>query len=733
MPDETQQNPTSTDAPAGTPLQAPRPHQRELVREFHGRTFVDHYEWMRDKDSPEVREHLESENAWTKHRTQHLQPLADRLFDEVKSRVQETDMSLPTRSGDWWYYSRTEEGKSYARMCRLPVASPKDWTPPEIDPQHPAEGEEVFLDCNELAEGEEFFSLGAASVTLDGTMLAFSVDNSGDERFTLRFKDLTTGEMLDDQIEDVFYGATWVGSMEVYYQRVDEAWRPHEVWRHRLGTPVEQDELIFREEDQKFWTGVGTTRSERFLLINSGTAVTSECYYLDLQDPDAELTSVLPREHGVEYGVVHAVIGGEDRWLVVHNANGVNSEIGYHPIGRINSLTEVTPLIAHRDDVRVEGVDAFSDHLVISLRENALETTYLMALDGSHADESLAAAGFGAPQLLDFDEDLVGVVALGDPEWDTPMVRVAVSSFTTPARVFDVEWNTGERHLRREQEVLPDPEGREFNPADYIATRDWVTAKDGVRIPISIIRRRDVDLSTPNPVLLYGYGSYESSMDPGFSYFRLSMLSRGVVYVIAHVRGGGEMGRSWYDDGKMLKKTNTFTDFIAVADHLIDAGTTTPQLMVAEGGSAGGLLMGAVANMAGDRFNGIQAVVPFVDPLTSILKPELPLTVGEWEEWGDPFHDPEVYDYMATYAPYENISADNTYPQILAVTSINDTRVLYVEPAKWVAKLREVAGADAMLKIDMSGGHGGVSGRYEKWRQSAFETAWELDRMGIDQ
>lgn len=729
---------TATNPIAAPPVAKQVPH----TRTFHGREFVDNYEWLREKDSPEVRQHLEAENAWTVQQTAHLKPLQDRLFEEVKARVQETDMSLPVRSGGWWYFSRTEEGKSYGTMCRVPIADKDDWTPPTIEPGTPAPGEETFLDCNALAEGKEFFSLGAASVTQDGTRLAYSVDETGSERFTLRVRDLTTGEDLEDEIEDVFYGATWVGRDTVYYQRVDEAWRPHEIWRHKIGEGVDKDELVYREDDERFWSGVATTRSERYLLIHTGSKVTGEVWYLDLEDPNAELTCVIPRESDVEYAVDHAVVGGQDLWLVLHNKTGANCELGYHPTGQIASWDDVQALVPHREDARLESVDVFSSHIVLEARENALETSYIMKLgDAATSTGDSSVPAFGEFERIEFSGELCGVGAVGNSEWESPVLRVAYTAFTTPPRIYEIDLETGEKILRKEQQVLADPDGREFDPTQYTSQRLWVTAEDGARIPVSLIHRTDVDVTQPNPVLLYGYGSYENCIDPGFSLFRLSMLDRGVVYAIAHVRGGGEMGRLWYDHGKGLEKRNTFTDFVAVADHLLREGMTTREQMVAEGGSAGGMLMGAVANMAGDRFAGIEAVVPFVDPLTSMLMPELPLTVTEWDEWGDPFHDPEVYDYMAGYAPYENVSADLTYPPILAVTSLNDTRVLYVEPAKWVAKLREVGadksgdGADnprdrVLLHIDMEAGHGGVSGRYAKWRQAAFETAWELDKMG---
>ncbi|WP_392452326.1 S9 family peptidase [Corynebacterium dentalis] len=693
-----------------------------FTRSFHGRDFADDYEWLRDKDNPDVRAYLNAENEYTAARTSHLKPVEDAVFNEVKARVQETDKSLPVRSGNYWYFTRTQEGKSYGQMCRIPVLDANAWVPPEIHQEYAADDEQVYFDANVEAEGHDFFSLGAASVTRDGSLLAYSVDTEGDERFLLKIRNLNTGEELPDEIAGVSYGATWVGNNALYYQRVDEAWRSHEVWKHTVGTSVDEDELIFREEDEHFWTGVGTTRSERYLMIFSGSKITSEVHFLDLEAEDAQPTMLLPRESGVEYGADHVVIDDADYWFIVHNKNGANSEVGYAPVGEVTSLDELTVLVPHREDVRVEGVDVFSDHLLVEVRENAVETLYYMKLE--------PAQGLGEFEKVEFSEDLVGVNAMGNLEWDSPVLRVGLSSFTHPPQIFDISLETGERVLRKQQEVLPAPDGTPFDADSYRAQRLWVTARDGVDVPVSLIHHADVDLTQTNPVMLYGYGAYEASMDPGFSLFRLSMLDRGVVYAIAHIRGGGEMGRAWYDTGKGLHKRNTITDFIDVADYLIEQGMTTPQQMVAEGGSAGGILMGAIANEAGDRFAGIEAIVPFVDPLTTMLKPELPLTVTEWDEWGNPYADPEVYDYMASYAPYDNISADNTYPPILAICGLNDTRVLYVEPAKWTAKLREVAGADVLLKTDMTSGHGGVSGRYEAWRQSAFETAWELDRMG---
>lgn len=700
------------------PPVAPR---HPVTRSFHGREFVDEYEWLRDKESQETLDYLNAENEYTKARTSHLEKLAENIYTEIKSRVKQTDMSVPVRSGDWWYYGRTEEGKDYGYSCRLPVAATDDpWIPPTIPETGRPEGEQIVLDLNELAEGHEFFSLGASSVTTSGRYLAYSVDTTGDERFDLYIKDLETGELLDDRLEGVFYGATWAGEEYLFYQRVDDAWRPDTVWRHKVGTPASEDVLVFREDDERYFTGIGSTRSERWLIIESASKITSETRVLDLDNPTGEFEVLWEREPGVEYSVDHAVVGGTDRWVVTHNATGPNFAVGECAADALVPLRELNELIAHRDDVRIEGIDTFRDQIIAAYRRGAIGRLAVMVLPSE---------GYGEFEELEFDEELYTAGSLGNPEWDAPVIRISYGSFTTPARLYDYRVATGEYTLLKEQEVLGG-----YDRDEYTAHRLWATAPDGEKIPVSVVHRADLDTDRPQPMLLYGYGSYESSIDPGFSVARLSLMDRGLIFAVAHVRGGGEMGRRWYDDGKQLTKKNTFTDFIAVADDLIARGLTEPSKLVAEGGSAGGMLMGAVANLAGDRFAGIQAVVPFVDPLTSMLKPELPLTITEWDEWGDPFHDPEVYDYMASYAPYENVEAKN-YPDILAVTSLNDTRVLYVEPAKWIAKLRATAtGGEFLLKTEMSAGHGGVSGRYSKWRQTAFEYAWTVHKAaGVTQ
>lgn len=695
---------------------APIPHapKKPVVRTFHGRELIDNYEWLRDKENPETIEYLEAENAYTKAQTAHLDELTENIYTEIKGRVKETDMSVPVRSGDWWYYGRTEEGKSYGYSCRIPVAEGSDpWTPPVIPEEGRPEGEQIILDLNSLAEGHGFLSVGASSVTISGRYLAYSIDTEGDERFDLYVKDLETGEHLDDRLEGIFYGATWAGEEYIFYQRVDDAWRPDTVWRHKIDTPAEEDVLVYREEDERFTVGVGGTRSEKYLIIESASKITTESRVEEVDNPEGPFQLLWPREAGIEYGIDHAVVDGSDRWIVTHNATGPNFAVAECAVGDTTPLRELNELVPHREDVRIEGIDTYAKQMVLGYRRGAIGRIAIMCLD----------EGYGEFEELGFDEEIYSVGIGGNPEWDSPVLRMSFTSFTQPAQVLSYDVATGEKTVLKEQEVRGG-----YDSAEYTAYRLWTTAQDGTQIPVSVVHRADLDTSRPQPALLYGYGAYESSTDPGFSISRLSLMDRGMIFVVAHVRGGGEMGRGWYDDGKLLKKKNTFTDFIDVADDLVARGITTHEQLAAEGGSAGGMLVGAVANMAPEKFRAIQAVVPFVDSLTSMLMPELPLTITEWDEWGDPFHDPEVYDYMASYSGYENVEEQN-YPDILAVTSLNDTRVLYVEPAKWVAKLRDTAtGGEFLLKTEMSAGHGGVSGRYDRWRQTAFEYAWTLHK-----
>jgi oligopeptidase B len=701
----------------GTPI-PPVAKREETRREHHGDVFIDPYEWLRDKVNPDVIAYLEAENDYVDQTTSHLEPLRQQIFGEIKARTKETDLSVPTRQGDWWYYARTFEGKQYRVQCRCPITDSDDWDPPSLDESTEVAGEQILLDSNAEAEGHDFFALGAAMVSLDANLLAYSVDTVGDERYTLRFKDLRTGEKFPDEIADIAAGATWAAdNRTVYYLTLDAAHRPDKVWRYRLGSG-EPSELVYHEADERFWLGVGLTRSEAYVFIASGSSITSEFRYADSADSHAQFTVVLPRREGVEYSVEHARVGGQDRFLILHNDGAVNFTLTEAPI---SDPTQQRTLVPHRDDVRLEGMDAFAGHLVVSYRRAALPRIQLWPIDSD--------GDYGVPDEISFDSALMSSGLGGNPNWESPKLRIRAGSLVVPLRIYDIDLATGERILLREQPVLGG-----YRPTDYVERREWAQADDGARIPVSIVHRAAIEF--PAPTLLYGYGAYEICTDPSFSVARLSVLDRGMAFVIAHVRGGGEMGRLWYEHGKLLEKKNTFTDFVAVAEHLVDAGLTRPQELVALGGSAGGLLMGVVANLAPDLFAGILAQVPFVDPLTTILDPSLPLTVTEWDEWGNPLSDSDVYSYMKSYSPYENVEGKR-YPAILAMTSLNDTRVYYVEPAKWVAALRH-ANADGnpvLLKTQMTAGHGGVSGRYRAWEETAFQYAWLLaaadgDRYG---
>jgi oligopeptidase B len=687
-------------------LKPPVAARKPIERTHHGDVFVDDYEWLRDKTDTEVLGYLRAENTYTQARTAHLESLREAIFGEISERTLQTDLSVPYRHGGYWYYTRTVEGKQYPITCRVRADGDE---PPATEGE--IAGEEILLDGNEVAGDSEFFSLGTVDVSTDGRLLAYSTDLVGDERFTLRIKDLSTGELLPDELPDVHYGSAWsADGSTIFYTKVDDAWRPFQVWRHTPGTDA-ADVLVMDEPDERFWVGVELTRNEQSIQLSLGSKLTSEVWLLDANDPTGDPVVVAPRREGVEYDVEHA----GDQLLIVHNADAPNFSLATAPLDEPGNWTT---LIEADESSRLIGVDAFADHVVLHRRRDALTELAVIRRTGS---------GFGAPEGLTFDEPIYTVSPGRNDEWQDTRYRFSFTSLVTPTSTYDVAIDSGERRLLKQQPVLG---GVELSA--YTQYREWATAPDGTRVPVSMVARKDVAQDGNAPVVLYGYGSYEASMDPWFSIARLSLLDRGVVFAIAHVRGGGELGRHWYDDGKTLTKRNTFTDFIAVAEHLVKEGWTRPGRIVAQGGSAGGLLMGAIANLAPRAFGGIVAEVPFVDALTTILDPSLPLTVIEWEEWGNPLKDPEVYRYMKSYAPYENVAAQE-YPPILAITSLNDTRVFYVEPAKWVAKLRATATGDAevLLKIEMEAGHGGRSGRYDAWREVAFSLSWILDTLGL--
>jgi oligopeptidase B len=684
------------------PEAAPTARQVPAVRNQHGDTVTDEFSWLADKENPETIAYLEAENSWTKKATAHLADLQNTIFEEIKGRTQETDLSVPSRKGDYWYYTRTEEGKQYGIQCRVSVR------PGETDPPEEKDGEQVLLDGNALAEGKEFFALGTFDVSPDGDWLAFSTDFTGDERFTLQVKDLRTGEILADEVPETFYGSAWsADASTLFYITVDEAWRPNRIRRHTVGQPAADDVIVYEEADERFWVGIELTRSEKFLVIDAQSKVTSEVRVIAAADPTAEPTLIAERRQGVEYSVEHH----GHRFLILHNDGAEDFALAYTSADNPGEWVELIP---HQPGTRLESVDAFARQIVISLRRDGLTGLRVMG-DGSTDSYD-----------MEFPEPLYSVGLAGNPEYDTNSVRISYTSMVTPESIFDVDLVTRSMTLRKQKPVLGG-----YDPDDYQQFREWAVADDGTRVPISLVARKGIPRDGTAPLVLYGYGSYEHSVDPYFSIARLSLLDRAVVFAIAHVRGGGEMGRRWYEDGKMLAKKNTFTDFVACAQSLVKAGWTAPDRIVARGASAGGLLMGAIANIAPEAFAGIVAQVPFVDPLNSILDPSLPLTVTEWEEWGNPLESADVYAYMKSYTPYENVTKVQ-YPAILAVTSLNDTRVLYHEPAKWIARLRSVApDGSYLLKTEMDAGHGGPSGRYDSWKEEAFVNAWTLDVLGL--
>jgi oligopeptidase B len=688
-------------------------------RTHHGDTFIDEYAWLANPKDPDTIAYLEAENSYTESLTAGLAGLRAEIFKEIKSRTQESDLSVPYRKGAYWRYSRTVEGQQYALNCRRAVR-PGEVIPPMPADGQPLDGEEVLLDGNALAEGHGYFSIGASSVSPDDRLIAYSTDFSGDERYTLRIKDLTTGEVLPDEVPNTFYGVAWsIDATSLFYVTVDEAWRPYRVWRHTVGTPATDDVIVHEETDERFWVGVGLTRSERYICILSASKLTSEVRLLDARDPAGEPAVIARRRQGVEYAVEDA----GDRLLVLHNNRGAEDfELATAPLPGAGDTTEWTPLMAHSPGTRLLGTDTFADHIVVHFRRDGL--TRLRVLPAS------AAPGDTGWEIT-FPEPVYTVSPGQNQEFDTSTYRLGYTSLVTPGSVYDCDLTTGELTLLKRVKVLPSPSGVAFSPDDYEQHREWATASDGTGIPISVVCQKGTPRDGSAPCLLYGYGSYEQSIDPSFSISRLSLLDRGFVFAIAHVRGGGEMGRSWYNHGKMLEKRNTFTDFVAAAEHLVASGWTAADRLIARGGSAGGLLMGAAANLAPAQFAGIVAQVPFADALNTILDPSLPLTITEWEEWGDPLHNPEVYAYMKSYTPYENV-APVDYPPIFALTSLNDTRVYYHEPAKWIARLRATAtGGPFLLKTEMQAGHGGRSGRYDAWEEEALVIAWIATTAGV--
>ena len=689
------------------PKAPPVAEKRPVTYRNHGDERVDEYSWLREKESEEVLDHLRAENAWTERSLADQQPLREQLFNEFKSRILETDLSVPVSKGPWDYYGRTVEGQQYGIHCRRARGS--EDTP---------ENEEVLLDENVLAEGHDYFGLGTFETSTNHGLLAYAFDTDGDELYELHVRDLTTGADLPDTIAETSPGVAWAAdNATLFYLTLDDMMRPWQLWRHVLGTSADQDAMIYQEDDDRFFLGLSTSATDDFVLLTIGSQVTTEIRTLRATEPLGEWAVFAPRRQDVEYGVDHHVAAdGSERWFALTNDGAENFELAVAsgPSSEMTAALFTNGSPVTEAGAKLDAFDLFRNHVVLYERFEALERIRVITLNDS-----------GQPveqRVLTHDDPVHSVWGASNVEFDSPTLRFGYTSMTTPPSTYDEVLATGERTLRKRQPVLG-----EFDPATYVSERLWATAADGTKVPISVVRHRDTALDGSAPGVLYGYGSYEISIDPTFSVMRLSLLDRGFVFAIAHVRGGGEMGRRWYLDGKFLQKQNTFTDFVSCARHLIKNNYVHQGKLAARGGSAGGLLMGAVVNLEPNLWNSIVAEVPFVDSLTTMLDDSLPLTEIEKEEWGDP-SDTQYYAYMKSYAPFENI-AEVEYPAMLVTAGLNDPRVGFFEPAKWVQRVRDhsVGGGPILLKTEMGAGHGGPSGRYDSWRDEALVLAFVID------
>ncbi len=671
------------------PVAARRPHRLESRNQVRN----DDYYWLRDRENPEVIAYLDAENAYLDAIMKDSEALQETLYEEMVARIPQNDESVPTRDGGYYYYSRYQEGQEYPIYVRRKGSMDA--------------AEEILLDANELAKGHEFFDVKGVSVSFNHDILAFATDTQGRRKYDLRFKDLRSGKTLPDVIDDVTANAAWAkDNRTIFYTRQDpDTLRWNQVFRHEVGTDPASDELVYQEDDETFSSFVYRTKSKEYIVIGSSQTMGDEYRILSADDPKGSFQIFVPRERGHEHSIEHA----GDFFYIRTNDHAQNFRLMKTPedaTGREN-WTEVIP---HRADTFLAGFDVFRDHLVLSERSNALTHLRIIPWDG------------GGDHYISFDEPAYDVSFGENPEFDTDILRFKYTSMTTPTSTYDYEMSSRERELMKRDEV-----GGGFDPANYTTERVWATARDGVRIPVSIVYNKNVyEKDGDHPFLLYGYGSYGLSMDPTFNSSRLSLLDRGFGYAIAHIRGGQEMGREWYESGKLLNKKNTFTDFIDVGEFLIEQRYADPDELFAVGGSAGGLLMGAVVNMRPDLWAGIVAAVPFVDVVTTMLDDSIPLTTGEYDEWGNP-NDPQYYDYILSYSPYDQVEAKD-YPPMLVTTGLHDSQVQYWEPAKWVAKLRALKTDDnpLLMYTNMEAGHGGATGRFKKNRDTARMWAFLL-------
>jgi len=677
-------------------LQAPVAKIVPTELEKHGHKRIDNYFWLNQREDKEVIDYLNAENEYYQKMTAHTKAFQEDLFNEMKARIKEDDSSVPYFYNGYWYITRYETGKDY------PIHTRKKES---LDAN-----EEVLFDCNKMAEGHNFFNLRGINISPNNKLVIFAVDTVGRRNYDVQIKNLETGEILSDRIESVTGGTAWANDNQTFFYTGKDAQtlRSDKIYKHKVGTSTKDDVLVFHEKDDTFNTYVYTEISKKYIIIGSGSTLTSEYQILSADNPHGTFKIFQPRVRGLEYAIDYY----DGKFYIVTNKDkATNFKLMITPE---NATTQEnwTDLIPHRDDVLLEGIDVFKNYLVISERNNKKGLTNIRIKPWN-----------GQEYYLPFESETYTAYTTTNLDFNTDKLRYGYQSMKTPASTIEFDMNTKEKKVLKEQEVL----GGKFNKDNYVEERIWATAQDGTKVPMSLVYRKDIKKDGKNPFLLYAYGSYGHSMDPYFSTTRLSLLDRGFVYAIAHIRGGEDLGRNWYENGKLLKKKNTFTDFVECSKFVIEQKYTSAKHLYASGGSAGGLLMGAIVNMNPELYNGVIASVPFVDVVTTMLDDSIPLTTGEYDEWGNP-NEKEYYDYMLSYSPYDNVKSQN-YPNMYVSTGLHDSQVQYWEPAKWVAKLRTIKTDNNLLFLDtnMDAGHGGASGRFESLKELAKEFAFLLD------
>ncbi|MDK7674694.1 S9 family peptidase [Weeksella virosa] len=677
---------------AQTTMQVPRAKKIDKKLTIHNDTRIDSYFWLNDRENKEVIAYLEEENKYTKAIMQPTEALQKQLFTEMRARIKEDDSSVPYKLNGYWYETKFEKNKEYPLFYRYKESLK---TQPEL-----------LFDVNEMAKNHAYYQLGGLNVSPNNKLVAFGVDQVSRRIYTIQIKDLSTGKILSDKIENTTGSSVWAADNKtLFYTRKDKSLRAYQIWKHVLGTSSKEDILVYEEKDDTFSTYVYKSKSREYIIIGSSSTMTDEYRYIKADEPNAEFRVFQPRERGLEYSIEHF---GNNFYVQTNKDGAQNFKIMKTPT-QSTTQDNWVEFIPHREDILVEGFEIFRDYLVIQERKNGLLNLNIRSWDGANN------------YYLPFDETTYTASTSVNPDFDTNILRYNYTSLTTPSSVIDYDMKNKTFEVKKEQKVLGN-----FDKSNYVSERIWTKARDGKMVPVSIVRRKDTPLSAQTPLLLYAYGSYGYSMEPYFSTTRLSLLDRGFIFAIAHIRGGEEMGRSWYEDGKLLNKKNTFYDFIDVAKDLVAKNYTSTQHLYAMGGSAGGLLMGAVINLEPNLFHGVIAQVPFVDVVTTMLDDTIPLTTGEYDEWGNP-NDEIYYQYIKSYSPYDNIEK-KSYPHLLVTTGLHDSQVQYWEPAKWVAKLREYKTDNNLLLLDtnMDTGHGGASGRFESLKEVAFEYAFLL-------